>query len=102
MVTLNKIKFPGADELPPRMLKEGAEEISEPLTIIFEKSWRTGEVPIDRRRKKWSLFSKKGGERKNEMSVHSCFKKKCTYIREKTVRCVQSQTPLFNESNISI
>ena len=58
-VTLNKIKFPGPYELPPRMLKELAEEISEPLAIIFEKSWRTGGVPIDCRKEKWSLFSKR-------------------------------------------
>ena len=50
MATLNEFKSPGPDELHPRMLKELAEEISEPLAIIFEKSYRTGEVPIDWRR----------------------------------------------------
>ena len=45
LATLNEMKFPGPDELHQRVLKELAEEISEPLAIIFEKSWRTGEVP---------------------------------------------------------
>ena len=33
--TLNEIKSPGPDELHPRVLKELAGEISEPLAIIF-------------------------------------------------------------------
>ncbi|CAJ0946553.1 unnamed protein product [Ranitomeya imitator] len=45
-----KFKSPGQDELHPRVLKEIAEEIFEPLSIIFENSWRTGEVPEDWRR----------------------------------------------------
>ncbi|CAM5078395.1 unnamed protein product [Eretmochelys imbricata] len=37
----------GLDELHPRVLKELAAVIAEPLAIIFENSWRTGEVPDD-------------------------------------------------------
>ena len=35
LATLNEIKSPGPDELHPRVLKELAGEISEPLAIIF-------------------------------------------------------------------
>ena len=44
------------------MLKELAGEISEPLAIIFEKSWRTGEVPMDWRRASVVPIFKKGGK----------------------------------------
>ncbi|CAM4696941.1 unnamed protein product [Caretta caretta] len=43
-------KSMGPDELHPRMLKELAAVIAEPLAIIFENSWRTGEVPDDRKK----------------------------------------------------
>ncbi|XP_073404440.1 uncharacterized protein [Dendrobates tinctorius] len=54
------IKSPGPDELHPRVLKEIAEEIFEPLSIIFENSWRTGEVPEDWRRANVVPIFKKG------------------------------------------
>ncbi|CAM4615512.1 unnamed protein product [Caretta caretta] len=37
----------GLDALHPRVLKELADVIAEPLAIIFENSWRSGEVPDD-------------------------------------------------------
>ncbi|XP_073532281.1 general transcription factor IIH subunit 3 isoform X2 [Phyllobates terribilis] len=51
---------PGPDELHPRVLKEIIEEILEPLSIIFENSWRTGEVPEDWRRANVVPIFKKG------------------------------------------
>ncbi|CAM4549153.1 unnamed protein product [Lepidochelys olivacea] len=37
----------GPDALHPRVLKELADVIAEPLAIIFENSWRLGEIPDD-------------------------------------------------------
>ncbi|CAM4568591.1 unnamed protein product [Lepidochelys kempii] len=42
---LDEHKSMGPDTLNPRVLKELADVIAEPLAIIFENSWRPGEVP---------------------------------------------------------
>ena len=42
LTTLNEFKSPGPDELHSSVLKELAEELSEPLYIIFLKSWEMG------------------------------------------------------------
>ncbi|CAM4614120.1 unnamed protein product [Lepidochelys olivacea] len=44
---LDMHKSMGPDALHPRVLKELADVIAEPLAIIFENSWRSGEVPED-------------------------------------------------------
>ncbi|KAG9460231.1 hypothetical protein GDO78_023171 [Eleutherodactylus coqui] len=50
LANLHEFKSQGPDELHPRILKEAAEEIAEPLVIIFENSWRIGEAPEDWKR----------------------------------------------------
>ncbi|XP_073524210.1 uncharacterized protein [Phyllobates terribilis] len=60
LAKINEFKSPGPDELHPRVLKEIIEEILEPLSIIFENSWRTGEVPEDWRRANVVPIFKKG------------------------------------------
>ena len=44
----------------PRVLREQANVIAEPLSIIFERSWRTGEVPEDWRKANVTPVFKKG------------------------------------------
>ncbi|GAB0179468.1 mitochondrial enolase superfamily member 1 [Grus japonensis] len=60
---LNIHKFMGPDGMHPRVLRELADVISMPLSIIFKRSWRTGEVPEDWRKADVTLVFKKG---KNE------------------------------------
>ncbi|CAM5082501.1 unnamed protein product [Eretmochelys imbricata] len=57
---LDEHKSVGPDALHPRMLKELADVIAEPLAIIFENSWRLGEVPDDWKKANVVPIFKKG------------------------------------------
>jgi len=50
----------GPDGMHPAVLRELADVIAEPLSIIFERSWRTGEVPEDWRKASVTPVFKKG------------------------------------------
>ncbi|RMC17127.1 hypothetical protein DUI87_05704 [Hirundo rustica rustica] len=58
---LDTHKSKGPDGIHPRVMRELADELAKPLSIIYQQSWLTGEVPDD-----WKLASvtpihKKGG-----------------------------------------
>jgi len=48
------------DGIHPRELKELAEELAMPLSIIYQQSWLTGEVPDDWRITNVTSIYKKG------------------------------------------
>ncbi|CAM4560907.1 unnamed protein product [Caretta caretta] len=59
---LDEHKFMGPDALHPRVLKELAYVIAEPLAIIFENSWRSRVVPDDWKKANVVPIFKKGKE----------------------------------------
>jgi len=57
---LDDHKSMGPKGMQPRVLRELADVIAEPLSIIFKRSWRTGEVPKDWRKASFTPIFKKG------------------------------------------
>ncbi|KFO57589.1 RNA-directed DNA polymerase from mobile element jockey, partial [Corvus brachyrhynchos] len=49
---LDPHKSMGPDGIPPRVMRELADELTKMLSIIYHQSWLTGEVPDD-----WKLAS---------------------------------------------
>ena len=47
MRNLNIHRSMGPSEIYPRILRELADVVTKPLSMIFEKSWQLGEVPGD-------------------------------------------------------
>ncbi len=59
---LDEYKSLGLDGVHPSVLKELAEVVAELLSIIFEKSWLSGEVPDDWRKGYVTPIYKKGSK----------------------------------------
>ena len=59
---LDEYKSLGPDGVHPKVLKELAEVVAEPLSIIFEKSGLSGEVPDDWRKGYVTPIYKKGSK----------------------------------------
>ena len=59
---LDTHKSMGPDGIHPRVLRELAEELAKPLSIIYQRSWITGEVPDGWRLANVTPIDKKGRE----------------------------------------
>jgi len=57
---LDTHKSMGLDRVHTRVLRELAEMLTKPLSIIYQQSWLTGEVPYDWRIASVTPISKKG------------------------------------------
>ncbi|KFV15310.1 hypothetical protein N339_09364, partial [Pterocles gutturalis] len=63
LMNLTVHKSMGPDEIHPWVLKEMAEEVAKPLSIIFEKTWQYGEAPAYWKRGNITPIFKKGNKK---------------------------------------
>lgn len=60
LAAFNEFKFPGPDKLHPRLLRECADVITEPVLVTFEKLWQRQEVRDAKRQANVPVFLAEG------------------------------------------
>ena len=62
-------KSMGPDEIHPWVMKEMVDEVAKPLSIIFERLWQSGEVPLDWKRGNITPLSSRREKRKIQGTI---------------------------------